>query len=337
VACLRRLGQGDGQHEVEVRLQGAPQCGRGRAAGGGEGDRVHARARQRARGAFGLLRLHSRGEGSARARVGAVGQQARAQFVQQHAQGVDVGGRGHRFAAQLLGRGVGGRQRLHAERGAAGFVLVCQQLGNAEVQQLDAAVGIHQHIGGLEVAVHDEVAVGVADRLQHLQEQRHARAQRQAARVAPVRDRLALDVLQGEPGPALGIHAAIEQARDAVVRQARQDGAFAAEARAQLRAVAGRANALDRHLLAQLGVIALGQPHHAHAAAPQFAQQAVGAEALGRRLLGRLQREQRRGEGGGAGVERTRRGLCRQQRGDFRAHRGRGRAGVPQQAFAFGR
>ncbi len=65
---------------------------------------------------------------------------------------------------------------------------------------------------------------------QHLSEQREARAQRQAVRVAVREQRLALDEFEREVRLALRRDAGVVEPRDVRMREAREDVALAREA-----------------------------------------------------------------------------------------------------------
>jgi hypothetical protein len=97
--------------------------------------------------------------------------------------------------------------------GGVGGVAACvvggaglQQLANAEVQQLDLAVGCHQHVGRLQVAVRRQPAVGMGHGIGHLVEQCQAGVERQPVLLAPGGDRQAgQDVaFAGEAGAHAG-------------------------------------------------------------------------------------------------------------------------------------
>ena len=91
------------------------------------------------------------------------------QFVQHHAERVHVGHGRDRFAADLLRRGVVQREGAHAgARVLDHRLLAVEQLGDAEIEQAHFAGGRHQDVGRLEVAVHDQVGVRVADRIADL-------------------------------------------------------------------------------------------------------------------------------------------------------------------------
>ena len=152
------------------------------------------------------------------------------QLEQQHAERVDVGGGGDRAAGDLLGRGVLRRQRDAAlARQQRHRLVVAEQLGDAEVEQLDLAVAGDQHVRRLEVAVDDQVGVGVRDRRLDVQEQADAILDAEPLVVAEAIDVLAVDVLEHQVRLAGPRDAGVDQPGDVRVRQARQHRAFAAE------------------------------------------------------------------------------------------------------------
>ncbi len=91
------------------------------------------------------------------------------QLVEDHAQRVDVGGGVDRVAFDLLRRHVGGS----ADHAAGGGqpVLVVDQLGDPEVEDLRLATVRDQDVVRLEVAVDDLVVVRDPDRRQQLLDQ----------------------------------------------------------------------------------------------------------------------------------------------------------------------
>ena len=78
------------------------------------------------------------------------------QFAEQNAERVDVGRGCYRRATALFGCRVGGRKcgqvRLH-------FLIVVEQLGDTEIQQLDLTVFSDQHVGGFQIAMDDQGAM----------------------------------------------------------------------------------------------------------------------------------------------------------------------------------
>ena len=155
-----------------------------------------------------------------------------------------------------------------------------QQLGDAEVQQLDLAIVGYQHVGGFQVAVRHQPPVGMRHGSCYLGKQRQALGQAQPALAAPGGDGLAVHRLQRQIGLAVAGQAGVIEAGDMGVGQAGQDVAFAGKA---LRHRAGQQvgmGQLEGHLAHIGAVVAPRQPDHAHAAAAQLAQQGVGADAL---------------------------------------------------------
>jgi len=92
-------------------------------------------------------------------------------FVQHTTEREDVGAAVHVLDARLLGRGV---ERRPDELAGGGEPLArALQPGDAEVRDLGLARGQHDHVGWLDVPVHDAVAVGVVQRARHLGDDAH--------------------------------------------------------------------------------------------------------------------------------------------------------------------
>jgi hypothetical protein len=103
----------------------------------------------------------------------AVGAAAGEQLVQDDAQRVDVRSGRQGLAPELLRAGIG---RCHRpELGDRGRRDRIDELRHAEVQQLGHVAGGDEDVGRLEVAVDDQVLVGVLDRRAHRAEQLHPR------------------------------------------------------------------------------------------------------------------------------------------------------------------
>jgi hypothetical protein len=102
---------------------------------------------------------------------------SRQQDVQKQPQRVDVRRRRGLSSSNLLGCGIGRcqscalleRQRQHLGRLPVGF----EQLGDTEVEQLHVAIGTHQHVWRLEIAVNDAVGMRVRDGAEHVEEERN--------------------------------------------------------------------------------------------------------------------------------------------------------------------
>nr|WP_254696120.1 hypothetical protein [Lysobacter enzymogenes] len=198
------------------------------------------------------------------------------QSVAQHAEHVQVGGRALGAVLARFRRGVvGGDRQVRAGIAVGGAV---ETGGDAEVEQLHAAVGGHQQVGRLDVAVQHALRVRIGERVAGLQQQVGARVQAEPAALAPGVDRFALDPAQGEPRPAVGVDAAVDDAGDAGMVQAREQIAFLAERRGQLGRFQPGADALDRHALLELAVVAACFVDRAHAAAAEDALDPPRAE-----------------------------------------------------------
>ena len=235
----------------------------------------------------------------------AIGQSAGEQLVEQHAERVDIRGRGHRVAAYLLGAGVlrrhqlqpgsGRRERLARELGI-------QQLGDAEVQQLGCAIGDDEHVGRLDVAVDDQVLVRVLNRGADVPEELQARGGVEPVRVAVVDDRLSFDVFHGEVRPAVRRAAAVEKAGDERVLEAGENLTFVPEAADDAVGVHAALEHLDRDALLERVIVADAKIHGAHAAVTDLSNQAVRAKTS---LLPGIGRNTGRRVGTGVGGKLT--------------------------------
>ena len=97
------------------------------------------------------------------------------------------------------------------------------------------AVGRHEDVRRLEVAVDDQVLVRVAHRLARRRAKSRSRSSTlEPTRVAVLGDRLALDVLHGEPRPPVVRDAAVEQPGDVRMVQPGEDLPLGEEAPADL-------------------------------------------------------------------------------------------------------
>ena len=126
--------------------------------------------------------------------------------------------------------------------------------------------GRDQDVGRLEVAVHDQVGVRMADRFADLAEQVQARGDVELAAAAVVGERLAFHVLQRQVGLAVAIDTCVQQAGDERMGEARQDFTLAVEALAQARVGQAGAQQFQRDLAFVQAVRACSQPDLAHAA-----------------------------------------------------------------------
>ena len=139
------------------------------------------------------------------------------------------------------------------------------------------AVGRDEDVRRLEVAVHDEVRCACCT-ARRRRAKRRSRARREAVLVAVAVDRLAVDVLHDEVRLAVVGHAAVEQPRDVRMIERREDLSLGAEAVASMSASEPAAQQLERDLLLELSVGALGEEDAPMPAAAELADDAIGAD-----------------------------------------------------------
>ena len=150
-----------------------------------------------------------------------------------------------------------------------------EELGDAEVEQADLAALRDQDVRGLEVAVYDQVRVGVGDGFADGEEELDPLVDGQPQAVRGRGDALPFDVLEDQVRNALVVDPSVEQQRDAAVREPRQRLALDGEALPQLLAAPAGTDALEGDLLRELGILAPGQPDFAHAAFAEERQEPV--------------------------------------------------------------
>ncbi len=218
--------------------------------------------------------------GVERSRFGVVAEGARLaagqQFGQQHAERVHVD-RGRRgVAVELFGGGIGAGQAPRF--GMRALAVAGQQLGDAEIDELDAAVVADEHVARLQVAVHDQIAVRVLDRTADVDEQRQALARAQALAFAMRKKIVAADEFEGEKRRPGRRESGIEQLRDVRVLQPRQDALLAQKTPALVRSVHVDAQQLQCDGLRAAGQFALGLEHAGHAAGADEAAHAIAGD-----------------------------------------------------------
>ena len=193
------------------------------------------------------------------------------QHEQQDAQCVDIGRGRDRFTHDLFRcRVLGGERsaelsRHPRTRSVTGFI--DEKLGNPEVEQLDLPLFRDQHVRWLEVAVDDQIRMGVCDGSEDVQKQNDAPLDIEAARVAELVDRLAVDVLEHEERLSTRRHAGVEELGDLRMRQSRENSAFGLESRLTMLGER-QVEKLDRRQAFEAPVAAFGEPDAAHATVP---------------------------------------------------------------------
>ena len=125
-----------------------------------------------------------------------------------------------------------------------------------------------------------QIRVRVLNRLAHAQKQRDPVLRIQIARVAPAGDRQAEDQLHRQIRRSIRGLPDIEHARDGRMLERGDDFALAQETLATARIEHGAPDDLERYLLLDLSIRALGPEHHAHATATEFLTQDVRPHAI---------------------------------------------------------
>ncbi len=151
-----------------------------------------------------------------------------------------------------------------------------EQLGHAEIHDLDGAVGADQHVLRLQIAMHDAVLMRVVDGRAHLAEEPQPSHERQRLVAGHVRDGPALHEIHGEPCLTRRQRAAVEQAHDVRMAEAGEDGALGAEATRRLAVEERQARELHGDLLGVGAVGAFGAEDAPHAAFAEQVQQPPG-------------------------------------------------------------
>ena len=253
------------------------------------------------------------------------------QLVEQHPQRVHVGPRVDvRTRLELLG--------AHVRRSADGMLprevvgdLVQRRrrgLGDTEVDDLRLRVAVDlgdQDVRRLEVAVDHSVLVRVLDGQARRTEEPQARARVQLLLDAVFGDGRAVDQLHHEVRPPRLGGPGVEDASDARVVHARQDGALRLEARHHLQVVRARLDELQRDLTLER-LLLPGTEDDAEAAFPETLEQLVGTDAITRG--GFDERDDRPGQGVGSRPRRARAGA------PSRARRAQRRRGSPARRTA---
>jgi hypothetical protein len=190
--------------------------------------------------------------------------------------------RGHvRHGAREAGQGRPGPQHAGVV-GTAGPVSAGEQLGDAEVEDLDAPARGHEDVVRLQIAVDDVERVRVHQRGHHRDDDLDRAPRRHRAGGEEAGQRLAVEQLQHHVRRALELVDLVDD-DDVLVRAARRGPRLDQKAGRELRRVG--VEHLERHLAAELEV---ARNHHpGHAAAAELADDLVVVDArAGRQLLG---------------------------------------------------
>ena len=167
------------------------------------------------------------------------------------------------------------------------FAVFGQEPGDTEVQQLHVPVRPHQDVGGLQVAMHDQVLLRVIDRVAHREEEPQPFIDREPARIAPPVDAFAIHVFHRQERQTFGRESAVEQLRDVRMSELREDLPLADEPGFDLGIDEPLPDHLDRHLL--LVVIVHAAPSEVDGREPALAERSARLERRATRLAGVLE------------------------------------------------
>ena len=149
----------------------------------------------RARSLGRLLRDHRSGLGSGLTEI--VGVEVGEELVEQQTETIDVGGGRDALPPDLLRSRVARGEKPGARHGLEAPLGRAEHLGDAEVEQLDDSLTVDQDVVGLEISMHDQIAVCVRDRRADLQEEVEPLIEGAGVAPAVVEQGLAVDQLHG--------------------------------------------------------------------------------------------------------------------------------------------
>ena len=203
-------------------------------------------------------------------------------FMKQQAEAMDIGAQVDGIGAlELLGRHVAGRSRNRSgERGRQS--LVVRHRGDAKVDHLGVPVRVHQHVAGLDVAVHQPAHMAVMHAVAHHGEALELLRELGACLAPPLRDRAStLDQFHDHERQIAGlvaVHARREDARDRRVIQSRKRSRFPPESTA--RALAEQFRAEHLHGDGSRRPLLHGAVHATRATSPKQRLEETSADPL---------------------------------------------------------
>src|SRR5580700_819738 len=204
------------------------------------------------------------------------------QFVQHHAQRINIAGGSNGLAFDLLGAGVSRSES--AKYGESRFrplgrCFRVENLRDAEIEQLRRSIGSNKNVARLDVTMDDQPLVGVLHRRTDLQEQAQSLGNGSAAAIAVLIERLAVDQLHHKVGDAVLGGAAIMQASDIRMIEVGENLPLVLEATKNESRILAAAHHLKGHFLAVLIVGAKRAIHFAEAADADTLDNLVGPDA----------------------------------------------------------
>src|SRR6185437_1725021 len=156
--------------------------------------------------------------------------------------------------------------------------VVDKEFGNAKVQKLHFAFAADQYIGRLDVAMDDEVGVGVRNGGENIQKKLDSFIHAEHALITIFVELFTLDILENEIGFPIGGHAGVRQRRDVRMRKLAENSALALEAFGCSFSNQGKIQKLDCHAPSEAAVVAFPEPDAPHAALTNGREQLVSTD-----------------------------------------------------------
>jgi hypothetical protein len=107
--------------------------------------------------------------------------------------------------------------------------LAPEQFGDTEIQQLCLPIVSDEHVGGLEVAMNDEIGMGQGDSASHIEEKTDARIHVEAAFIGVFINMVSFHVFENQIRFSIGSDSGIDQFRDVRMRKLAENPAFPRE------------------------------------------------------------------------------------------------------------
>jgi hypothetical protein len=146
---------------------------------------------------------------------------------------------------------------------------------------INFAMPRHQDVARFQIAMNDQILVRVVHGRAYIHEEPQPRRDVEPVSVAVLRDGQAIHVLHDDVRvPILG-DAAVQQPRDVRMHEGRQNLPLGDEALVQRIGHVARANQLDRDLMLELPIGALGEVDDTGAATTDLANEVIRADAAG--------------------------------------------------------
>ena len=194
--------------------------------------------------------------------------------------------RSPRTCSGLAKSGVSRRKPVSVLSPALSPTSRCSSRARPKSRSFGAPFRRHEDVRGLQVPMHDEMAMGVGHGVADFEKQRDARARVESARGAVLEQVPAFDVLHREVRKAVGRRAAVEQPGDVRVVEPGEDLPLCPKAPQDEIRVHAAADELHGRPSLELLIRAHAQVHAAHPSVSELAHDRPWTDALRRRRFG---------------------------------------------------